>query len=374
MTAVVARSTRRRDRGTRPKHQGSAMPHRAEQQEQPVVAVRLFQPANVEPLRPTNQLTPQMTLAALWQQHYKPIYLAARGVTPETLNEYQQSIDYWVRFTGDPPLESITDRDTLAFVEGLAQLRGKKIGAKMGRNTVAKHCRHVQPILDLAGPRGPHNRRGLSLLADVPFIDRPRGYKKPPEDAYTLAEAQQIVTACQVARLPRLDGMPAPTWWRGVFLFASYTGLRIGTLLKLDFDWIEGDWLVVPPLGYKRSEPKRFYLNAAARQVIEAITHPVRKRVFPWPHVKGTLYDQCAAIVVASGLPAHRRFRFHGFRKLFATETAELNPLVAQMALGHASMRTTQEHYLASRLQVRTLDQLPKLDPLDDPRQGRLFV
>jgi hypothetical protein len=43
------------------------------------------------------------------------------------------------------------------------------------------------------------------------------------------------------------------------------------------------------------------------------------------------------------------------------------------MALGHASIRTTQDHYLASRLQQRTLEQLPKIEPLDDPRQGRLF-
>jgi integrase len=231
----------------------------------------------------------------------------------------------------------------------------------------------VQPILDLAGPRGKNNRRGLSLLVDVPFLDRPRGYKKPPEDAYTIDEAQHILRACDVARLPAIDGLSAPAWWRGMFSTAAYVGLRVGTLLAMQWEWIEGEWLVVPPAGYKRAEPKRLYLNQSARAVLDALRDPVRRLVFPWPHVKTTLYDQCKAIIDAAGLPEHRRFRFHGFRKLFATEAAELNPIVAQMALGHASIRTTQDHYLASRLQQRTLEQLPKIEPLDDPRQGRLF-
>ena len=266
----------------------------------------------------------------------------------------------WARYTDNPPLFKIDVRMAAKFVCALKE-RGavRKAGAKASPNTVRKHCIHLQYVLDRAGPCSRHNRQGANLVANVVWLERPRSRRKPASDSFTVAEIGFWLDACLFADSPRIKGILPATWWRSLITFIYNTGLRIGTVLQLEWSMIDGEWLNVPGNIYKGGDSKRFYLNAEAREAIAAV-RTARDRIFPWPCSENRLHRVRREILKRSAIPAHRHFGFHALRKAVATHLAQANPLVAQMVLGHTSLAMTRDHYVHPDIVSGELSKLPQ--------------
>lgn len=316
-------------------------------------------------------LSPQMTLAEFFREYFLPVCLVARGAAPRNVQQYRESIAYWRKFTLDPPLALIDDFTCAQFVRELAQVTGLKKGATLSPNTIRKHCFHAQTVLDAAGPKSRHNRKGTGLLPDVPWIERPRQRKKDVTEVFTLDEIARILTACAAAKAPqqRRTGVEPAQWWRSLFEFDYNTGMRIGTLGALEYAWLRHDEqyasmvMDIPPgRAYKRGDAHKIPLNAAAVAAVERIRTD-RVRIFPWPHTESWLHETRRRILRQAGLPRERQFGFHGVRRLYGTKMARINPIAGRKSLGHSNPKTFEDCYVGSSLWTEALDELPQPTP-----------
>ena len=108
-------------------------------------------------------LSPEMTLSCFFHRHVWPDILAVKGDCERTRRDYLKSLQYWVLFTGDPPLVEI-DRGTAAkFVHLLQKQEGLRPGEPMAQNTIFRHCANIGRLLGWTGPQTAHNRHGLGL-------------------------------------------------------------------------------------------------------------------------------------------------------------------------------------------------------------------
>ncbi len=330
--------------------------------------LRLYQPTDADG---SATLSHRSRLTDLYRRHVLPVVLKPKRSSPDTLKEYRTSLEYWCDLAGDPPLERITDATCAAFVGALAAVKNRK-GKPLRGNTVRKHCTNLQFILDQALPRSRERlsrRQALGLLTDVPYFERPALEEKPAVDQFTLDEIGAILAHCDAAQRPELEGITPRAYWHSRYLWDLNVGARNGTTMLLEYRMLGSDggvkYLDAPAEICKGRRGRRFFLNDAACLAIESIRTP-RERIFPWPFWptnEATLYREHRKILAAAGIPKERRFGFHGVRKLHITLMARMNPLAAQQSAGHASMRTTQEHYVLPALLAETLAKLPQPPP-----------
>lgn len=326
-------------------------------------------------------LSADLTLWEFYEAYVEPdvLYHAAQ----RHRQALRESLDYWKQFTGDPPLREITRRTIRRFTEGLQLLPGRRAGELLADNTVRKHCGHVQRVLNVAGPSKPQpgGELNVRLLEEVPYISRPAEVLNEVEDNFTLEELGKVLDACRVAIAPRISGIASSQWWRSLIVFDYNVGLRIGSLLKLRWEWFEqsGDqwWIRLPvrstrERAIKGRQGKRFYVNAPAMAALDRIRLPSRDLVFPWPYSESYLHAMRRRILRATGLPKERQLGFHGVRKAFATEVSQINSIAAHKIVGHSSAKTTADHYVNKRVMTETLDVLLQPPSWHDP-QMRLF-
>ena len=350
---------------------------------QQALALKLFSPSADTPVdqtppRGASAVWPTMSLRQFYDAYVKPCWAIERDSDPKTLIEYECSLAYWERFTGDPPLDVLQespDHYTSQYLAGLRELKGRKAN-KVSRNTVRKHVRQLQTLLYLAGPRSSRQPKGQGVLSEPPFLTKPPLWRKPAEDSFTVPEIGNILEACAAMKRPRLKGITACTFWRSVISFAYNTGQRRQLIFGFRPAHVQGEWLDAPAEICKGNQPRRIYLNEPARAAIAAMNPGSYERVFFWPRWPRSarwLQENLRRLLVEAGIPLERRFGFHALRKAFATELGEVNPLVVQMMLGHSTMKTTRESYSGSRMMANVVDQLTQPRPPDDRRQMKLF-
>lgn len=321
----------------------------------PQPQLRLFEPA-----ARTAALSPQMTLSEFLEAFVVPVCLTR--ARPRNLKQYRESIAYWRRLTGDPPLAQIDDFTAARFLAGLYELPAIVKGNTLADNTVRKHCVHVQYCLDRAGLKTRQNPRGQSLVAEAVLIDKPRVVVSDVDDDFSLDEIGAWLEACHAMSAPRSCGVPARAWWESLGLVAYNTGLRVGTLLLLEYGWIEEDWIKIPGPALKQKRAGRFYLNRASREAIQEI-RTERIKIFPFPHSESWLHEQRRRLLAKSRIAPNRRFGFHAFRKAFGNELSKINGLVVAMALGHSERGTgdvTRDHYIHRQRMAEAMDRLPQ--------------
>lgn len=316
-------------------------------------------------------LSPSMRLSEFFTRVYLP-WMKGRLASNETVLLYQQAVDKWVAITGDPPLYQITDELCSSFVEALASSPGRK-NDTLASHTIVKHCNHLQWILNRTGPREPNHpkkRRNKGLLPEIPLIERPLLDIEPPDGDFTIDETLAILASftSHKPRAPKesITGVPADAWWRALIAVCYYSGLRIGAVMQLEWTFLQGEWLVVPPRVMKRRKGKKQFLSAEAREAIEPLRKG-HKLIFAWPNwleKKGARRSMRRVFelrLIKAGLPEHRQFGFHGFRKAHATEIASVNPLAAQLSLGHSDSKTTTDHYVNPRVAAEAIKRMPSL-------------
>jgi len=315
------------------------------------------------------------SLNEFFENYAMPIVYRPAGKTPG----YLTSLNYWARATGDPPLCQI---DQFMMAKFVSYLRESCPRIKSS-NTVRKHCRQLASLLKLAGPCSASNPQGIGLLSQIPFFPTPSPCHKPPVDNFTVAEISDMVSA---ARL--MDG-PASwvgqrytprVFWESLLLLAYNTGLRIGSLMAMEWGWISfarrssGAWgtIRVPAGSYKGGAGRAFPLNQPAYDVLLGLQTKcdpsLTELVFPWlrngrpcwPGSKRLLYIHFKTLLGLASIPADRWFGFHGIRKCFVSEMAAINPLAAQLGAGHSTMKTTVDHYVNPDIISGAAKQLPQ--------------
>lgn len=353
-------------------------------------SLRLYDASDLPPDSPddiaTGGLSPQMTLSEFFQTWFLPIVLASEGRDAATITSYRESIGWWHKLTSDPPLEQIDEYTVAAFKRGLreATYRRGKCGKlrQLGAFTISKHLRQVRTVLKRIGPTINPERPGKSLVAEVPHLRVEKPRKGAPKRPFTIGEAKRIIAATPLLPTPRYphgrEIMPS-RWWRAFCLVLFYTGLRVGTVLKLKRSMIEvGEdgkaWLQIPGSITKTGKPVRKFLHPVAAKVIHSLGHG--EQIFPWKYWRRHLANRHKRLQQLAGFPRERMLSPHAWRRTHATEMAKLGAMygrkIAQHTLDHEDEETTSTFYVD--IEAELIAQLPDIDCSgEDPRQLGLF-
>ena len=309
--------------------------------------------------------TPQerATITSFFDNWYKPRRLV--DASPKTLAQFRSTCRTWKLLTGDPPLEQITDDTLLMFRDCLMRLPGRDKIHFLSTNTVIKTMKHIQCILDKAGPRGPRNRDAAGILKNMaPWVKPPRGELKEPRFVeMNLFDAVFAATAGMDWPWI-LPSIKPPAIWRALLVLAFNTQLRRGELFSLRMENIAWDkrLLVLPARCAKNRKPKVVHLNDTAFKFLSAIrgANP-RELVFPFAGHEAKYYSQWHKLLTAAGIPRKAWFGLHDTRRTAGTVLFEGSPQAAQLSLDHSSIQTTQRFYIQAKgIVARALDALPQ--------------
>lgn len=310
---------------------------------------------------PPGQLSPDMRVSEFFRGYVLPVVAKACGWSKSTIASNAEGVAFWTALTNDLPLYAIDELEGAEFVAGL-RLQPGRADEFLSTASVRKHCFTAQRILGIAGPRERRTKKDLSrfgaeLISRVPWIEAPDADDALPDGDFTHEEILAILGACQFMTRPKLKGVAASVWWTALVTFLCQTGLRIGTTMALEWSMIARQQLLIPGAICKRKKPHVQWLHPAVAEAIEPLRH-LSKRVFPWanyprPGAVRWLQRQREMLLIRAGLPAHRQFGFHGFRKYHATELFDGSGLeVAAMSLNHGDSATTSGSYVNGRRQI----------------------
>jgi len=202
-----------------------------------------------------------------------------------------------------------------------------------------------------------HAYRG-GLCLKTPGVKKLKENREDPE-AWTVEEFARILAAAATLENDRKYGdTPTALWWTAILNCAYWTGLRVGSILKIresDLDLRSG-WLSVPGGNTKTRRAKRCRLHPTAVDAIGRITSLSSLRedfVFvPHPDRSG-LYAPFDEILLRANVPRSKRRgmnRFHKVRRTAATAAYQAGGINAAAALlDHSDTRVTFEHYIDGR-------------------------
>jgi integrase len=306
------------------------------------------------------------TLPTLFEEHYLPVKITARGGSDGTATVYRDMLAWWVKLTGSPPVRLIDDYAAARFIAALAEqtYRRGRLGQPrpLKADTRAKYGRCLRALLRFARRLRHPGRPGARLLDELPEVPLP-ACSRDPKRPFPLETCRAIWRAC--------DQMADPTWWRSFVALLFYTGFRSGTVMGLEWSMLETrdglPWLNVPSrLVPKTSKPVLRAVHAVAAAAIEAL--PSRGDgglLLPTPHtydhVAQALHDRLQA---AAGVPVERRMSPQAWRRTHSVELARSGfraaQRLAQWSLDHDDSSTTAEHYCDLRNEF--ILRMPRLD------------
>lgn len=300
-------------------------------------------------------------LRQLFVDYIVPIHLPESPAN--TLKEYFATLSKWEKAT-DATIGELDGNDFVigTFRRWLVDFRLPN-GDPLADRTRAKHLGNLQFIISRAGPQWDRSIPTLNLI-QPPAIPKPRVEVGDVEDCWTLTEIAMLLEACEFATTPRSLGLSACAWWRCLVLFAYNTGLRIGTLRKLRWDWEDRDelglWLKIPAHAMKMKRGFKCHVNAHAEAILQRLRSLPGELIFPWPYSDGYLQKRRVRLLERSQIPTQRHFGFHALRKACATELGMISSVAAEMQMAHAGKNVTRDSYTHRRLLVEKHKQLPR--------------
>lgn len=330
-----------------------------------------FEPA--VPQRGSKNLSPAMLLSAFFGTFYLP-HLRAKQTAERTIDLYKQLVRYWIRLTGDPPLNEIDDSLVATFMLKLQELPGT-IGERITANTVNKHCTHLRAILNAAGPRGGRIRHGQNLIFEVPYVPRLKAAAVEVEKVYTLEQLAKLIEFTRF--LPKnkyIPRIPAERWMRSLLILLYNCGCRIGCALELRWAWLREKngitYFDVPAWASHSKGGKaaiKVIVNRFAKGVLEVMgmardANDPDAKIFPRTVKNADQFVQklMKRILKKAGFPKTQHYGFQGIRKLANTEMCLINPHVAPAFLGHASQSINLVHYTHQRVLLDATEKLPQ--------------
>jgi integrase len=277
------------------------------------------------------------------------------GAAAATLREYEYTLRAWERWTANP---AIADVDSLTLAQWKAALatniRGKR-GGPASPATVNKHLRHLQAILDKAGPPGPHNRDAMGLIPTCPWTRPLRTMHNPPV-IIPLPTLGKIYTACDastghedVVTFPRIEDVTAAAWWQAYLVTSYNCGFRRGAMSSIRMDqvnWIDRTITVAAAADKTRHARIKPFNEHVLRHLLRIRTH--RELLFPWPHAPRDLYNTWHAIQTAAGLPTAEHFHIHDLKRTCGTQWSRISTTWAtRYMLDHAQADVSGLFYIS---------------------------
>ena len=341
---------------------------------------------------PTSEYGDGLRLSQVWREHYRPLVLAPSLPSARTITAYTETLAHWQAATGDPPIWAISPAAIARFQAYLAALPGRK-GPHLARHTQRRHLQLIDRLLRWCGTSGAADRGGAVWLGTPPRVRWPRTGGDSCERAFSIEEFFKLIEAVPRAHFPhwkfarQWEGWSWPEVFRAMLITAYLDGLRLGTLLAIEFSHLHAEdgatVLRAPAECWKRREARAIPLHPASVAAIEAIREPERKKIFgvagyggPWRIMNAERHLRWVS--AAAGVEQVCYRSWHGIRKLHGTESFRRDHAAAQLTLGHRDARTTRAYVgaaadLEAILQVKSQLPLPELSPLDSARQLRLF-
>ncbi len=268
-----------------------------------------------------------MTLLAFFEDVYRPRKLFGRSSHTSRLIRY--SIDSFGKTLGhQPTLDDLTDDNVVKHMQRVVD-EGKS------PSTANKDRAQMLALWRFAVLTG--------LKQGLPHVPQLNAPQRVPM-AWTKDEIGRLLAATRSLR-GAIGTVPAKVWWTTLVLVCLDTGERIGAISAARWDWISGDWIVVPAEVRKGSRRDKTYRLGAGS--IDALA-TLRKYghadcVFHWPHSPEYLWTRYRKILKGAGLPHGRRDSFHRLRRTTAS-IVHAAGMDAQEALDHADRRTTQAY------------------------------
>ncbi|MHB8898079.1 MAG: tyrosine-type recombinase/integrase [Thermoguttaceae bacterium] len=290
------------------------------------------------------------------------------GLAPGTREVVKSTLDNFERIAKPSKLSAIKTDVIDDYVAKRRTERGKKRKSKVSPATINRELRHLKAAIRVANDWG--------YLAAVPKFRKVREDEEIGQ-VITPEHFQLIYGACRAAKRPGNLPCTPEEWWQALLVFALTTGWRIGEILAFrreDLD-LETGAIMTRAADNKGSRDGRDYLTPVALEHVRRIVS-FSPMVFPWPHDRGTLFDEFYAIQAAAVdddgnelayLPCPdagkhectdscHRYGFHALRRGYATLNADSMPApVLQRKMRHQSFTTTLRYIsLADKMKVAT--------------------
>lgn len=210
-------------------------------------------------------------------------------------------------------------------------------------------------------------RQALKQGLDDGLVSRnvTAGIKPLPEDDST---ERAPFEAAEVRRM--ITHEETPEEWRGVILFGGHTGLRLGDVVQLGLEHIDGTDIVIRPTKTSR---RRKTIRIPLSSPLVAWIKGKQGKFFPsLAKMKSpTLSTQFIAIMKRAGVPAEvtlpggipARRSFHSLRHSFASWLAEadIHADVRQRLTGHSSAGVHARYTHHDKTLIRAIETLPNL-------------
>jgi integrase len=321
------------------------------------------------------KLSAGMRLSEFFAAWFLVIVLEGEGSHAGTVTSYRESIAWWVRLTGDPPIDEIDEYTVSKFKTALreATYRRGKSGPErsLGKYTINKHFKQIRAVLRRAGPTLDPAKPGKRLVDEVPHIGVVAPKRPTPKRPFAIEDCCRIVIATNRMPSTRYRGLWQVTprdWWHAFVVVLFYTGLRSGTVLKLAYSMLDaredGHWLVIPgSIVDKTEKPLEKFLHPAAVHAVDRIRTSAGL-MFPWPHWRRHIKDRHDYLQQLAGIEEAKWLSPHAWRRTHSNEMnklgAEFGRKVAQRTLDHEDERTTSGFY--TDIEALLISRLPLID------------
>jgi integrase len=287
-------------------------------------------------------------------------YAVLKGLRERTVHMINETIDRLEEFLQRPAtLEDFTDLTMARFLRWRATTPRK--GRLASPATVAKDKSHLSSLASLAA-----RKRLIPEFIDFPRLKVPT---RPPR-GYTVEEVSAII---RESRHCYGKVGPVPAAWLFMTLVRACweTGERVGGLLAVRWGEVDLERRVITVLGETRKDRTTTIERQISGELAAWLTTQRRGDnclVWPWleNRKQDSIYQILRKICARSGVTPRG---FHAIRKASGSYV-KAGGGDATEHLGHASARTTQKHYLDTRIvgQQSALDFLPPLDLTTKPK------
>lgn len=286
---------------------------------------------------------------ASWEQ-FKKVFEERKlsGMKPNSRLVMQVAMGHFERIIKPGKVSAIKTGTIADYVARRRQEpanEADKDGPRVADATINKELRSLRVVMRRAA--------AWEYMAKAPEFDFLKEVDKLP--SYVTPEHfGALYHACDDAASPKVQGVTAADWWRGLLVMAYMTGWRIGSLLAVRWDDVDLDAGTVLSRA-EHNKGKRDQLVPLHPLVIEHLRklRSFSPLVFPWPSNMRVLYDHFHVLQKSAEVrnPLDGGFYgFHDFRRAFATLNAGNMPADALQALmQHKDYKTTQRYINLSR-------------------------
>lgn len=173
----------------------------------------------------------------------------------------------------------------------------------------------------------------------VPLLKEPEPRRELPTEK-ALAEAARVLLGDPEAHR--------------AYLLARYGGLRAGEIVAAKRDWLDGNLLYIGGRGFV-AKGKRWRVVELPPEAVTALTGHDDPVSLVGPTARNTVYRRLPQILLGLGFPAGKPL--HSLRRLYGSVVyATQSPQMAKEGLGHASIATTDRHYVRALHHPKAID------------------